>query len=132
MLRQFLDGLNDEQARFQVEYIKDPVDIDHAVNDVHFRETRRHTSPRNSYGEQRYSKSVRAIHDPYQEDSSTDSDSDAMERISRVPTRNSKAKNVIKHPTVDKADTVPTSEPTTDKSATSSLSVSNDHYEGNG
>ena len=128
LLRRFLDGLNDEQARFQVEYIKDPVDIDHAVNDVvHFRETRSRTSPRNSYGEQRHKKSVRAIHDPYQEDSSTDSDSDAMERISRVPTRNSKAKNVIKHPAVDKADTVPTSKPTTDKSATSSLSVSNDN-----
>ena len=38
-----------------------------------------------------------------------------------------KAKQVIKHPAVDKADTVPTSQPTTDKSATSSLSVSNDN-----
>ena len=122
LLRRFLDGLNDEQARFQVEYIKDPVDIDHAVNDVvHFRETMRGTSPHNSFGEQRHKKSVRAMHDPCQDDSSPDSDGDDMERISRVPTRN---KNVIKHSAVD---TIPTNKPTTDNSTTSSLLVSNDN-----
>ena len=122
LLRRFLDGLNDEQTRFQVEYIKDPVDIDHDVNAVvHFRETMRGTSPRNSFGEQRHKKSVRAMHDPCQDDSSPDSDGDDMERISRVPTRN---KNVIKHSAVD---TVPTNKPTTDNSTTSSLLVSNDN-----
>ena len=31
LLRKFLDGLYDEKARFQVEYVKEPRDIDEAV-----------------------------------------------------------------------------------------------------
>ena len=34
LLRRFLDGLTDEQARFHVEYIKDPANIDVAVFEV--------------------------------------------------------------------------------------------------
>ena len=42
LLRRFLDGLSDEAARFHVEYIKDPADIDHAVYEVvNFQETKR-------------------------------------------------------------------------------------------
>ena len=42
LLRRFLDGLTDEGARFHIEYIKDPADIDHAVYElVNFQETRR-------------------------------------------------------------------------------------------
>ena len=31
LLRRFLDGLNDERVRFQVEYVKEPDNIDQAV-----------------------------------------------------------------------------------------------------
>ena len=34
LLRRFLDGLNDDKARFQVEYVKEPRNIDEAVNHV--------------------------------------------------------------------------------------------------
>lgn len=34
LLRRFLDGLNDERARFQVEFVKQPDDIDSAVYEV--------------------------------------------------------------------------------------------------
>ena len=39
LLRKFLDGVNDEKARFHVEYIKEPNNIDEAVRQmVHFQE----------------------------------------------------------------------------------------------
>lgn len=34
LLRRFLDGLNDENARFQIEFVKDPADIDEAIRHV--------------------------------------------------------------------------------------------------
>ncbi len=41
LLRRFLDGLKDETASFHVEYVKEPLDIDEAVNEViNFAETR--------------------------------------------------------------------------------------------
>jgi hypothetical protein len=41
LLRRFLDGLAEDRARFQVEYVKDPQDIDEAVFEVvNFQETR--------------------------------------------------------------------------------------------
>ena len=42
LLRKFLDGLYDERARFHVEFVKEPCDIDQAVFEVvNFQETRR-------------------------------------------------------------------------------------------
>ena len=42
LLRRFLDGLSDEQARFQVEFVKEPADVDAAVQEVvMFQETRK-------------------------------------------------------------------------------------------
>ena len=44
LLRRFLDGLQDDAARFHVEYIKEPRDIDEAVYQVvHFLETNRNS-----------------------------------------------------------------------------------------
>ena len=41
LLRRFLDGLKDDSASFHVEYVKEPMDIDEAVNEViNFTETR--------------------------------------------------------------------------------------------
>ena len=45
LLRRFLDGLNDDKARFHVEFIKEPKDIDEAVfYTVCFQETRQKSS----------------------------------------------------------------------------------------
>lgn len=42
LLRRFLDGLNDENARFQIEFVKDPADIDEAIRHViNFTEARK-------------------------------------------------------------------------------------------
>ena len=47
LLRRFLDGLNDEAARFHIEYVKDPVDIEMAVYEfVNFQETRKRQAKR--------------------------------------------------------------------------------------
>ena len=44
LLRRFLDGLRDEGASFQVEYVKEPADINVAVNEViNFMETKAST-----------------------------------------------------------------------------------------
>lgn len=57
LLRRFLDGLIDDRARFQVEFIKEPEDIDAAVYEVvNFLETRKRTTT-----EQRNRKPVRAV-----------------------------------------------------------------------
>ena len=74
LLRRFLDGLSDEEASFHVEYVKEPADIDEAVNHViNFRETRRRPE-----GQSRKQKKVlRAVHD----------DSDDEDRIARLPNR---------------------------------------------
>lgn len=42
LLLRFLDGLNDENARFQIEFVKDPADIDEAIRHViNFTEARK-------------------------------------------------------------------------------------------
>lgn len=42
LLRRFLDGINDENARFQIEFVKDPEYIDEAIRHViNFTEARK-------------------------------------------------------------------------------------------
>ena len=62
LLRRFLDGLQDEQTRLQVEFVKEPLDIDTAVYEVvTFQEARRR--PRSSEWTERKSKTLtRAAH----------------------------------------------------------------------
>ncbi len=62
LLRCFLDGLQDEQTRLQVEFVKEPLDIDTAVYEVvTFQEARRR--PRSSEWTERKSKTLtRAAH----------------------------------------------------------------------
>ena len=62
MLRRFLDGLYDEKARFQVEYVKEPRDIDEAVYQVvDFQETRNRPLYNESNGDRRGKKHARAV-----------------------------------------------------------------------
>ena len=62
LLRRFLDGLRDDGARFHVEYIKEPTDIDAAVFEVvNFVETRGRVSLAEGSSERRSKKMYRAV-----------------------------------------------------------------------
>ena len=62
LLRKFLDGLYDEKARFQVEYVKEPRDIDEAVYQVvDFQETRHRPLMTDSSSDRRGKKHVRSV-----------------------------------------------------------------------
>ena len=83
LLRRFLDGLSDEGARFHVEYIKDPEDIDAAVFEVvNFLETRGRTSLGESAGERRAKKAYRSL--KLHEAGSDDEGDDDAGRIARA------------------------------------------------
>jgi hypothetical protein len=73
LLRRFLDGLQDDNTRFMVEFIKDPADIDEAVyHVVNFMETKLHPA---YYDEQR--QPIRRVNDPEtsEDDATVESDS---------------------------------------------------------
>ena len=82
LLRRFLDGIMDEKARFHVEFVKEPVNIDEAVYEVvNFLETTRKV--RNGDG-RNGKKSLRLVR-PQSDESDSDSDgSDDNERIARL------------------------------------------------
>ena len=62
LLRRFLDGLYDEKARFQVEYVKEPRDIDEAVYQVvDFQETRNRPLYNEGNGDRRGKKHAHAV-----------------------------------------------------------------------
>ena len=85
LLRRFLDGLNDEEASFHVEYVKEPMDIDEAVNEViNFRETRRRPDAANGKKQRKTSRVV--------EDESDE------ERVARLPGRPAKSGNENSQP----------------------------------
>lgn len=91
LLRRFLDGLIDEKASFQVEYIKDPKDIDEAVFEVvNFLDARQHSKVKDSYLDRRYKKPTRMVR-PLGSDSDASSDDDQdmdssqeVEKVARV------------------------------------------------
>jgi hypothetical protein len=85
LLRRFLDGLLDSKARFQVEYVKEPKDIDEAVYDVvHFLDTRQQT--RNNQGDSRARRYARAtLHDGYLTGSSSEDEDYPIVRAARAP-----------------------------------------------
>ena len=61
LLWRFFDGLYDQKARFQVEYVKEPRDIDEAVYQViDFQETRNHHLYNEGNGDRRGKKHARA------------------------------------------------------------------------
>jgi hypothetical protein len=82
LLRRFLDGISDDRARFQVEYVKEPADIDEAVYEVvNFLETRRR--PRET-GTETHNKYARAVWDNI--DSEVTTDGEVEREMDRVPT----------------------------------------------
>lgn len=59
LVRRFLDGLKDSEARFEIEYNKEPEDIDDAVyHAVNFMQTRRRSS-RDTYADRKFKKYAR-------------------------------------------------------------------------
>ena len=98
LVRRFLDGMKDGEARFEIEYHKEPDDIDqavyHAVNFIH---TRRKNSHENN--ERRFKKYARRTNlehaDQSDEEDNFESD-DEVNRAYRVPAKTDK--NVAKKP----------------------------------
>ena len=107
LLRRFLDGLSNEQARFQVEYIKDPLDIDEAVYEVvNFIETRRRTGTSEG-GDRKSRKAARALKGLSSE-SDGDSDDGCNERAARTAGRpKGTGKDREQRPTEGKPDNRP-------------------------
>lgn len=72
LLRKFLDGLQDEEARFEVEFNKDPFSIDEAVDYVvNFLEVRRKPSTQQVYYERQNKRPTRQITDSRESQSSS-------------------------------------------------------------
>ena len=85
LLRKFLNGIQDERARFQVEYVKDPINIDDAVFEVvNFREMKASRNDGDKHGTRQTRKIARYI--PLDSESSDDCEIDTHEiKISRIP-----------------------------------------------
>ena len=76
LVRRFLDGLKDNEARFEVEYHKEPTDIDTAVyHVVNFIQTRRRSNFR-AYADRKFKMQVRRIS---QESDAEESDIESFE-----------------------------------------------------
>ena len=79
LLRRFLDGVIDDSARFQVEYVKEPRDIDDAVYEVvNFTETKRR--PPTDPGDSRSRRPTRIIRDGSAEETNNGSREEDMIR----------------------------------------------------
>ena len=88
LLRRFLDGLVNDQARFHVEFVKDPSDIDEAAYDVvYFLDTRQRTGLMSSEKNKKVAR--RTTHDGSgEEEDETDStfeESSELMRVVRLP-----------------------------------------------
>ena len=122
LLRQFFNGLADERTRFHVEYIKDPVNIDEALDQViTFQEVRRKPSWKesgNSSANTNYRKPTRLVKESYDTDyesahSQVDHDEEGrFSKICRAPAKADRSKTFTKQPT-------PTVQPTPDVQITS-------------
>lgn len=77
LLRKFFDGVIDEEAGFQVEYVKEPIDIDEAVYEMVNYIEAHHKSVKNEAEQKRTRRSVRAVRE----------ENDSAENVSRLPGR---------------------------------------------
>ena len=87
LVRKFLDGLKDNDARFEIEYNKEPNDIDEAVyHAINFIQTRR-KSNQETFADKKYKKFVRRATEEmnYDTDKECCSDIEEPERAYRVP-----------------------------------------------
>ena len=103
LVRRFLDGLKDHDARFEVEYHKEPTDIDTAVyHVVNFIQTRRRNSS-DTYADRKFKRSVRRTSqesDVEDNDIGGNEDVDGCEYVMRLPTKEESyhgKKSSVKH-----------------------------------
>jgi hypothetical protein len=107
LLRRFLDGLYDDRARFQVEYVKEPNDIDEAVyHVVNFMQTKTRSNVHESSQDRTFKKMTRRT-TPWGVESDLEDDCElieedgfeAGEHAYRVPVKNycaKKTQNTVK------------------------------------
>ena len=90
LVRRFLDGLKDHEARFEVEYHKEPLDIDTAVyHVVNFIQTRRRNSF-DTYADRKYKRLVRRTSQESEaedNDIGVNEDVDSCEYVMRLPAK---------------------------------------------
>ena len=88
LVRKFLDGLKDQEARFEVEFHKEPENIDSALyHVVNFIQTRRRNFT-DSYADRKFKKFARrASHESGSEDSDTEEEVGDCQYALRVPTK---------------------------------------------
>ena len=87
LLRRFLDGLLDDRARFQVEFTKEPDNIDRAVFEVvNFQETRKRAKAAVDQSDKRHHRPARAVRNDSSAGSSNEMTSDDKD-VRAVQTR---------------------------------------------
>ena len=102
LLRRFLDGLTDDKARFHIEYVKEPLDMDEAVYEVvNFQETKRRPQQYDDGMERRNRRPVRnvgVLNDTDSEDEYEYENESCKERIARAPPRPKKSQAISNTP----------------------------------
>ena len=92
LLRKFLDGLYDDQTSLQVEYIKEPKDIDEAVFEVvNYLETKKCNKVVDDRRTKRHGRVARNEHHQESSGGSSEDEADQESRVARTPGRPSKA-----------------------------------------
>ena len=93
LVRRFLDGLRDSEARFEVEYNKEPVNIDDAVyHVVNFVQTKRRGSSE-EYPDKKFKKYTRRANVESDGSSGEESQDENTDRVYRLPTKKDKVRN---------------------------------------
>ena len=90
LVRRFLDGLKDHDARFEVEYNKDPKTIDEAVFRVVSFTHVRQTKERDPYNDRQMKRFTRQIYQDSESEEDSESDFDTLERTETRVCRNKK------------------------------------------
>ena len=93
LVRRFLDGLRDNDDRFEIEYNKEPEDIDEAVyHAVNFLQTRRRSNP-DAFADKKFKKFARRATDEIVYDSDGEEcqeDVTDMDHVYRIPAKSEK------------------------------------------
>ena len=94
LVRLFLDGLRDNDARFEIEYNKEPEDIDEAVyHSVNFLQTRRRSNP-DAFADKKFKKFARRATDEIVYDSDGEEyqeDVTDIDHVYRIPAKSEKS-----------------------------------------
>ena len=94
LVRRFLDGLRDSDARFEVEYNKEPVNIDKAVfHVVNFVQTKRRW-PSEESSERKFKRYARRANIESYDSSDDESQDEIIDRVFRLPVKKDKVQNV--------------------------------------